>query len=80
MAVQEFQPLDEFLAKVDELASFIKSTKPAPGFKEISLPGERGRETEARQLTEGVEIDEATWRQLIKLAGELGVEGLPEKF
>ena len=80
IAVEEFQPLDNFLAKVDELVSFIKSTRPAPGFEEIRLPGERARETEARQLKEGVEIDEATWRQLIKLAGELGVERLPEEL
>jgi len=77
-AVEEFQPLDHFLEKVDELVSFIKSTKPAPGFSEILLPGETARRTEAKQLKEGMEIDEATWAQLTQLATELGVKDLPQ--
>lgn len=77
LSVEEFQPLDHFLEKVDELVSFIKSTTPAPGFDEILVPGEKARKTEARQLREGVEIDEVTWTQLRQLADELGVKDLP---
>ncbi len=79
-AVEEFQSLDRFLEKVDELVSFVKSTKPAPGFKEILLPGEMARRTEAKQLKEGVEIDEATWAQLKQLTTELRIKNLPEPF
>ncbi len=79
-AVEEFQSLDRFLEQVDELVSFVKSTKPAPGFKEILLPGEMARRTEAKQLKEGVEIDEATWTELRQLATEFGVKDLPEPF
>jgi uncharacterized oxidoreductase len=68
-AVEEFQPLDEFLDEVDDFVSFVKSTKPAPGFKEILLPGEQARANEARQLREGVEVDEATWTELKELVG-----------
>lgn len=74
IAIEEFQPLDEFLARVDELISFVKSRKSAPGVKEIFLPGERGRNNEMRQLKEGVEIDGGTWSQLTKLAGEFGID------
>ncbi len=77
-AVEEFQPLDHFLERVDELVSFAKSTKPAPGFKEILLPGEMARRTEAKQLKEGMEIDEATWARLRELASELKVKESPE--
>jgi hydroxycarboxylate dehydrogenase B len=73
-AVEEFQPLDQFLDKVDDFISFVKSTKPAPGFKEILLPGEHARTNEARQLKEGLEVDDATWTELIELAAELGVD------
>ena len=76
-AVEEFQPLDQFLDKVDDFIAFVKSTKPAPGFKEILLPGEHARANEARQLKEGVEVDEATWTELKELASELGVGSLP---
>jgi LDH2 family malate/lactate/ureidoglycolate dehydrogenase len=77
IAVEEFQPLDEFLDRVDELISFVKSRKTAPGFKEILLPGEQGRRNEARQMQEGVEIDETTWTEAKKVAAELGINELP---
>ena len=79
-AVEEFQPLEQFLDRVDELISFIKSSKCAPGFNEIVLPGEMARRREAIQRKDGVEIDEATWSQLTRLAGELGVSPLPKAF
>ncbi|HEY7320559.1 MAG TPA: Ldh family oxidoreductase [Candidatus Binatia bacterium] len=78
IAVEEFQPLNEFLDRVDELIAFIKSRKTAPGFKEILLPGEQGRRNEARQIREGVEIDEATWNELRELAAELEVAEVPK--
>ena len=78
IAVEEFQPLDEFLDRVDELIAFVKSRKTAPGFKEILLPGEQGRQNEARQMKEGVEIDEATWTELKQVAAEVGIYQLPE--
>ncbi len=77
IAVDEFQPLEEFFAKVDQLVALVKSKKPAPGHDEIFLPGEKARRTEAKQLKEGIEIDSATWSQLEQLATELGVE-LPQ--
>jgi LDH2 family malate/lactate/ureidoglycolate dehydrogenase len=78
-AVEEFQPLDQFLDKVDELIAFVKSTKPAPGFKEILLPGEHARANEARQLKGGVEVDDETWMELEELATELRVS-LPTRI
>jgi len=78
IAVEEFQSLEHFLDKVDELVSFVKSGKSAPGFKEILLPGEMARRREARQLKEGVEIDAATWAELRQLAAEFGIKDLPE--
>jgi len=78
VAVEEFQPLERFFDQVDELVSFGKSTKPAPGFSEILLPGERSRKMAARQLKEGLEIDKATWTQLMEMADELKVKEVPE--
>ena len=78
IAVEEFQPLDAFLDRVDELISFVKSRKTAPGFKEILLPGEQGRRNEARQMKEGVEIDEATWTELKQVADDVGIHQLPK--
>ena len=76
-AVEEFQALNSFYDKVDELIAFIKSTKCAPGFSEILLPGESGRRREATQRKNGMEIDEDTWSELTELAAELRVKEVP---
>ena len=47
--VREFQELDAFHAKVQELRSFVHSRKPAPGFDEVRLPGERSRRVAAER-------------------------------
>ena len=74
IAVEEFQELEAFYDKVDELIAFIKSTKCAPGFSEILLPGESGRRREAKNKQEGLEIEAPTWKNLTVLAEELRVE------
>lgn len=73
-AVEEFQDLETFYDKVDDLIAFIKSTKCAPGFSEILLPGESGRRREAKHESEGVHVEEPTWQELTELAAELKVE------
>jgi LDH2 family malate/lactate/ureidoglycolate dehydrogenase len=77
LAVEEFQALETFYDKVDELVALVKSTPCAPGFSEILLPGESGRRREALNKQNGVEIDESTWADLTELAAELGVKGVP---
>jgi uncharacterized oxidoreductase len=77
-AVEEFQALDSFYDKVDELTSFIKSRKPAPGYEEVFLPGEGARRREAQHLERGVEIDEGTWANLLRLAKELDIRDVPK--
>ena len=76
--VEEFQPLEEFYQRVEELAAFIKSRKPAPGFQEILLPGEGARKKTEKGLREGIEISRRVWDQLTELAAELGVPDLPQ--
>lgn len=77
-AVDEFQPLDTFYDRMDELIAFIKSTPRAPGFDEILLPGESGRRREADSLRMGVEVDDDTWSELAGLAATLGVKEVPQ--
>jgi len=76
-AVEEFQALETFYDKVDELIELVKSTPCAPGFSEILLPGDSGRRKEAASRNNGVEIDEDTWTGLISLAIELKVQEVP---
>ena len=76
-AVEEFQTLETFYDKVDELIELIKATPCAPGFSEILLPGEAGRRREAASRQAGVDIDEGTWNGLIELAAQLRVNEVP---
>ncbi|HKA35053.1 MAG TPA: Ldh family oxidoreductase, partial [Candidatus Binatia bacterium] len=78
IAVEEFLPVEEFFQGVDEFASRAKKVKPAPGFEQVLLPGERARKIEEKQLKEGVEIDEPTWGGLLEVANELGVNEIPK--
>ena len=77
IAVEEFQSLNTFYDKIDELIALVKSTPCAPGFNEILLPGESGRRREALHLKEGVDVDQNTWSGLIDLAAELNVKDIP---
>ncbi|MCA1481742.1 Ldh family oxidoreductase, partial [Bradyrhizobium sp. NBAIM08] len=77
VAVEEFQDLETFYDHVDELIAFIKSTKSAPGFSEILLPGESGRKHEAHNRQHGVEVEAGTWANLTALAAELGIAEVP---
>jgi uncharacterized oxidoreductase len=76
-AIEEFQPLENFYDKVEELIELIKSTPCAPGFSEILLPGESGRRNEAGNRQGGVDIDNATWTGLIELAAQLKISDVP---
>jgi LDH2 family malate/lactate/ureidoglycolate dehydrogenase len=77
IAVDEFLPLDEFTAKLDELKEFVRSRKPAPGFDEVRLPGEGGRRRAAEQLRIGVDVEDDQWEKLLKTAEALGVTEIP---
>ena len=76
--VEEFQPLNDFRKKVDELVTFTKSRKPAPGYSEILLPGEMSRRRTELHRKEGVEIEEGDWAKLLKCGAELGVKASPK--
>ena len=76
--VEEFQPLDVFLDRVDELVAFVKSRKPAPGFKEVLLPGEMSRKRVELNLKEGIELEDVAWTKLTQCASDLGVKNIPK--
>lgn len=76
--VEEFQPLEVFLDRVEELVGFVKSRKPAPGFNEVLLPGEMSRKRVELHLKEGIEFEEAAWTKLTQCASDLGVKYSPK--
>jgi len=78
--VDAFRPLEEFKKDVDDFISHVKSTPPAPGFKEVMYPGEPEWRTAKKRAHDGVFIEHATWTDLQRLMKEFGINdevGLP---
>lgn len=63
----------EFLRRVDDYAAYIRSAKPAPGVKEILLPGEPEFSMEEQRRRDGIPVDDETWRQVREVATAVGV-------
>ena len=71
--VAAFQPIEVFKAEVTDFARFLKSSRPAQGFKEVMYPGEIEWLTMQERLKTGVLIEDDTWATLTKLAASVGV-------
>ena len=67
-----FQPLGDFTTRVDDLERRIRAVPPAPGFKEVLVPGDlESRSREARR--NGIPVPDDVWKVLTDLATEVGV-------
>ena len=75
--VREFEELDAFEAKVEELRSFVHSRRPAAGFDSVRLPGERARALAAERRAGGVPVADSDWDALVRSAAELSVADVP---
>jgi L-2-hydroxycarboxylate dehydrogenase (NAD+) len=74
MRIDAFQPASEFKAKMDEWIYTFKSSKPAPGFKELLIPGEPERIKEEKIRQEGINIVPAVAKEMKEIADTLGVD------
>jgi len=73
ISIEHFLPKDEYDQWMTKYAGYIKSSKTAPGVKEILLPGEIEERRCAERNASGVSIPDETWRQIHELATKLGV-------
>ncbi len=71
--IEHFAEMDFYYDEVEALIRHIRSSRLAPGFKEILLPGEP-EFRKARQLeAEGIEVEAPTWADVCEAARELGL-------
>jgi LDH2 family malate/lactate/ureidoglycolate dehydrogenase len=63
-----FLPLDDYRREVSRRIAQIKATPRQAGVAEIRIPGERGYQTRARLMREGIEIDGKIYNALGRLA------------
>jgi uncharacterized oxidoreductase len=71
--VRQFRSEAEFQADVEQLIDYIKSSKLAPGFTEILVPGEPEMREHAQRGKEGITVDAEAWRQIAETAARYGV-------
>jgi uncharacterized oxidoreductase len=69
-----FRPIDEFKKEMDDLLRTVKNSKPAPGFKEILLPGEPERRTKEERRVKGIDVPQRTWDELVETAKKVKVD------
>ena len=69
-----FCPLDEFRRLMDETVAYIKSSRPAPGFEEVLVPGELEFRTLRQRQKDGIPVDAATLEAMREHGARLGVD------
>ncbi len=72
--IENFIPIADFEGHVARLIDFVKASPTAPGYDEISIPGERSARTRRDRLANGIPLDDATWESLVETARRVGVE------
>ena len=73
IAIDAFQPVDEFKTEAAAFVSQLKATPCAPGVDEILLPGEVEWRTRAQRQREGIPLPEVTWARIQAAAVTVGV-------
>jgi uncharacterized oxidoreductase len=71
--VDAFLRMEEYLADVDRLIAWVKSSRRKPGVEEILLPGEIEARTTQQRLRDGISIPDETWAQIGAVAASVGV-------
>ena len=71
--IAQFIPLEDYDRHVDKLVTFMKSSPPAPGFDGVLMPGEIESRQKRKRLSEGIPVDDETWRQIQETAAKVGI-------
>src|SRR6266496_1128906 len=75
--VSRFSLVEAFKRNVDEVIREMRNSKRMPDVERIRLPGEQSHSTWLERSAAGVPMNDTLFRDLQRLASELGVDGLP---
>jgi uncharacterized oxidoreductase len=64
---------DTFSELVNRLCEYQMSSAPAPGFKEVVVPGVYDFRTKEKRLAEGLFVDDQVWKMVVNSAKQVGV-------
>ncbi|MEP6739327.1 MAG: malate/lactate/ureidoglycolate dehydrogenase [Caldimonas sp.] len=59
--------------EMESFVAFATASPPANGVDRVRTPGEPERETRARRLVEGIEIDAVTWGEIVAAGEKVGL-------
>jgi LDH2 family malate/lactate/ureidoglycolate dehydrogenase len=62
-----FMPIAEYKARTSELVGMMRAVRPAAGGETVRVPGERSFRQRERRHAEGIDLDEALYRELLAL-------------
>jgi len=74
--IESFTPLDVFKEGIDDIISDMKSSRLAPGFDEIMIPGEPEWREMKKRLNKGIYLDDEIYEKIRLTAKEVGVDPL----
>jgi uncharacterized oxidoreductase len=72
--LEAMAPTAEVRAQVEALVGRMKDTPPMEGSSGVLYPGEIEATTRQERLAKGVDIEDATWEQVVELAKQYGLE------
>jgi L-2-hydroxycarboxylate dehydrogenase (NAD+) len=75
--VSRFSPVEAFKRNVDEVILQMRNSKRMHGIERIRLPGEQSHATWLERRAKGIPMNETLFKDLQRLASDLGVEALP---
>jgi LDH2 family malate/lactate/ureidoglycolate dehydrogenase len=67
-----FQAQGEYARRADEMLHRIRAVPPAPGFKEVLVPGDPEARTRAIRERDGIPIPDDVWEEICALPGFVG--------
>jgi L-2-hydroxycarboxylate dehydrogenase (NAD+) len=75
--ISRFSPIEAFKRNVDEVIREMRNSKKMHGVEHIRLPGEQSHAIWLERSATGVPMNDMLFKDLQRLAGDLGIEGLP---
>ncbi len=71
--VSRFLPVEQFSARMQTLASMMKSSRPAAGYDEVLVAGDPEWRMEEERLRHGIPLADGLWTKLTAIAERFGV-------
>lgn len=69
-----FRSKESYEKNADFVMGRVKKIKPAPGFKEVLIPGEPEANSAAERKKDGIPVADATWAQIVEGGKSVGVD------